>query len=290
MVFEHEIIVPGENLPFQVFTFEGKNGDYLRGKHWHSDLEIFALFSGELEFYIDDRKYILEPGKFIILNSNEVHSIVAQKPNDAVVLQFPVSVLNNYCSEDDYIFFYHEPNNSDDELMKLLEKTNQVCKEKNRGYHLEALALFYSVMYLLVSKYQKFEIAGDQLKRNKNLKKLSTIITYIKEHYAEELTLENVADHFNYSPTYLSKMFRTYAGITFKNYVEDIRLYYAVNEIRAGKASLGEVALKYGFANSRVLARVFEKNFGMLPSDYRKKYTQKDICPSNSISISNHDQ
>lgn len=273
-MLEHEIIHPGEDFPFRIFTFEGQGGDYVRGKHWHSALEVFAVFSGELDFYIDDQKYILRQGSFILLNSNDVHSIVAKNENVAVVLQFPVSVLQSYCSADDYICFDHDPADTDEELMWLMEQTNQVYQEKKRGYRMEALGLFYLILYRLVEKYQKLEVAGDQLKRNKNLNKLSPITSYIKEHYAEELTLENVAEHFNYSPTYLSKMFKTYAGVTFKNYVEDVRLHHAANEICACKASLGEVALKYGFGNSRALARVFEKNFGMLPSTYRKQYEQ----------------
>lgn len=185
-----------------------------------------------------------------------------------------MSVLSNYCSEADYICFVHNPADRDDELMWLMEKTNQVYN-KDRGYHLETLGLFYLILYRLIFKYQKFEIAGDQLKRNKNLNKVSPITTYIKEHYSEELTLENVAEHFNDSPTYLSKMFKTYVGVTFKHYVEDVCLHHAANDIFSCKASLGEVALKYGFSNSRALARVFEKNFGMLPSAYRKKYDQR---------------
>lgn len=78
-MFEHEIIQPDENISFRIFTFEGQAGDYVRGKHWHSDLEIFAVFSGELDFYIDDRRYVLKQGSFMLLNSYDVHFVVAKK-------------------------------------------------------------------------------------------------------------------------------------------------------------------------------------------------------------------
>ena len=41
----HEIIIPNKGLPFKMFIFEGKNGNYVRNKHWHTSIEIFAVFS-----------------------------------------------------------------------------------------------------------------------------------------------------------------------------------------------------------------------------------------------------
>ena len=43
MEFQHELIIPNEGLPFKVFLFEGGNGNYVREKHWHTSIEIFAV-------------------------------------------------------------------------------------------------------------------------------------------------------------------------------------------------------------------------------------------------------
>ena len=59
MPYSHEIIVPNDDIPFKMFIFEGKDGGYMREKHWHRSIEIFALFDGELESRIctaDTRK------------------------------------------------------------------------------------------------------------------------------------------------------------------------------------------------------------------------------------------
>ncbi len=63
-------------------------------------------------------------------------------------------------------------------------------------------------------------------------------------------------------------MFRKYAGITFKSYVQSIRLGYAVKDLDSGRYSITEVALKNGFSGSKALARAFQKKYGMLPSKY----------------------
>src|SRR5699024_11806427 len=81
MGYEHELIIPNEGFPFKLFRFEGKDGHYVREKHWHRSIEIFAVFEGTLTFFINEEKYPLKPGEFILLNSNEIHSVVSPLPN-----------------------------------------------------------------------------------------------------------------------------------------------------------------------------------------------------------------
>ena len=53
MEFQHELIIPDEGLPFKLFLFEGRNGNYVREKHWHTSIEIFTVMEGNLSFYIN---------------------------------------------------------------------------------------------------------------------------------------------------------------------------------------------------------------------------------------------
>ena len=107
MEVTHELIVPNEDLPFKMFLFEGKNGNYFRDKHWHRSVEIFAVFDGNLEFYIDEKKTVLTAGEFVIVNSNEIHSIVAREPNQTVVLQMPLDTFEAYYTDEQFICFTH---------------------------------------------------------------------------------------------------------------------------------------------------------------------------------------
>ena len=57
MEFQHELVIPDEGLPFKFFLFEGSQGNYVREKHWHTSVEIFAVMEGSLTFYLNDEKY-----------------------------------------------------------------------------------------------------------------------------------------------------------------------------------------------------------------------------------------
>ena len=55
--YQHEVIVPDKGFPFKLFLFEGHSGKYIREKHWHRSIEIFAVQEGELDFILDTTHY-----------------------------------------------------------------------------------------------------------------------------------------------------------------------------------------------------------------------------------------
>ena len=268
MNFSHELIVPETGFPFKLFIFEGGGGNYYREKHWHRSIEIFAVCSGELEFHIDNRKWHLTSGNFMIVNSNEVHSVDSPLPNETIVLQIPLKLFEDYFTGEQFIWFFHEPGRRDERFMELIRELYGTYGRKACGYDLKMKSLFYQIMYLLVKDYRLMEVDDASVRKNKNLNKLSAITSYMKENYTGDLSLDEVARVFDYSPNYLSRMFRKYAGLTFKSYVQSIRLGYAVKDLDSGRYSITEVALRNGFSGSRALARAFQKKYGMLPSEY----------------------
>lgn len=265
----HELVVPETGFPFKIFMFEGGGGNYYRGKHWHRSIEIFAVCAGELKFYIDERMQHLTAGDFMIVNSNEVHSIDAPSPNETIVLQIPLKMFEAYYTDERFIWFSHEPGRRDEGFVEMIRELYRVYSGRKCGYDMQAKSIFYRILYYLVKDYRLTEVDDSFLRKNRNLNKLSAITSYIKENYRKDLSLEEVARIFDYSPNYLSRMFRKYAGITFKSYVQNIRLRYAVKDLENGRYSVTDAAMRNGFSGSKALARAFQKQFGMLPSEYR---------------------
>lgn len=268
----HELIVPEAGFPFKLFIFEGRNGNYRREKHWHRSIEIFAVSQGELEFYIDDRLWHLSENEFMIVNSNEIHSVDSPLPNETIVLQIPLKLFEDYFTGEQFIWFTHEPGRRDERFMELLKALYETYCEKKCGYDMKMNSIFYNIMYLLVKDYRLMDLDDDFIRKNKNLNRLSSITSYMKENYADDLSLEEVARIFGYSPNYLSRMFQKYAGITYKSYLQNVRLGYALKDLEKGKYSITETALRCGFSGSKALARAFQKKYGMLPSEYKEMH------------------
>ena len=270
MGFEHELIIPNEGFPFKLFQFEGKDGHYVREKHWHRSIEIFAVFEGTLAFFINEEEYPLGSGEFILLNSNEIHSISSPEANRTIVLQIPMNVLRNVETGEGLILFTHSPKRQDSKIMELIGSMYQELQERGSEYEWKVQSDFFMLVYLLLTKYRKREILPEEIRHYRKLNRLSTITDYIRENYTKELSLEMVADRFGYSPSYLSRMFRKYAQTNYKTYLQNVRIEYGFQELANTDHTIGEIALNNGFPNQKAFTREFKKKYGFLPSEYRR--------------------
>lgn len=271
MEFSHELVMPNDDLPFKMFLFEGKDGNYFREKHWHRSVEIFAVLDGHLEFYINEEDTHLEAGEFIIVNSNEIHSIQAQDANQTVVLQIPLKIFEKYYTDNQFICFTHGERAQDAQMLELIREMYEIYGRKKSGYELKVQSNFYMLIYLMVTKYRKTEVSAEIIRKRKNLSKLSVITNYIKDNYTKEMSLESLATVFGYSPAYLSRMFQKYAGTNYKAYLQSVRVEYAFKELVNTTMSISEIAENNGFADNRAFSKAFRKKYGILPSEYRKK-------------------
>lgn len=101
--------------------------------------------------------------------------------------------------------------------------------------------------------------------------KLGKAKDYIDEHYHHPLTLEEVAEYVGISPCYFSKLFKDRFGMTFIDYVTDVRIARAKKEMADPNKSLKEICFLVGYNDPNYFSRVFKKHTGMSPSEYRKK-------------------
>lgn len=277
MDLKHELVLPNADLPFKMFIFEGKNGHYRVTKHWHDSVEIFIVFEGEIDFYINSSYYGLTGGRFIIVNSNEVHSIDVPEENFTIVLQIPVEEFHKYKKEE-YILFKHTPEGykeQDAEFVRLIRRMYTAYAEKSYGYECEVLSDYYRMLYFLLTRYRETDVDVERLKQSRQMEKLFSITSYIQEHFREDMTLENVASIFGFSPTYLSRIFKRYANVNYKSYVLNVRVEHAYKELLNTDKSINKIAENNGFPDGRSFSKAFAARFGITPDKYRKEMKEK---------------
>lgn len=109
--------------------------------------------------------------------------------------------------------------------------------------------------------------------REKMDKPVSMAVQYIKEHYQEQISLEDVAVAGNVSPNYLSKLFRNEMGIGFLDYMTQIRLKESEKLLEETNLSIKEIAAKVGYLDEKYYSKLFKKATGIKPSEYRRIYS-----------------
>lgn len=97
------------------------------------------------------------------------------------------------------------------------------------------------------------------------------LMHYLTKHYAEsDISVQQLAEYFGYTPNYLSSLFRKQAGITIGQYLTKVRVEKAKKYLRDPRNKLYQIAEMVGYTDSHYFAKIFKKTTGMLPSEYRE--------------------
>lgn len=274
MEVRYELVIPNDDLPFRLFVFEGRDGKYKVTKHWHHSMEIFLVQEGEIDFYINNNHVPLARQDFVLVNSNEVHSIDCPNPNLTIVLQIPGGTFKEYLGEDGYLNFEKKSDIQNIKLVNLVTTMFSIYEKQEYGYRLKVKSHFYELLYLLITEFKTEALDKDTLRQKKQLDKLSDVTQYMRDNYDQDLKLEEVAVRFGFSPTYLSRIFQKYAQVNYRTFLIDLRVKYAVRELVGTEHEIGEIAMNHGFADSRAFSKAFKKRYGCLPSTYRKNMAE----------------
>ncbi|WP_407428054.1 helix-turn-helix transcriptional regulator [Treponema sp.] len=97
-------------------------------------------------------------------------------------------------------------------------------------------------------------------------------ITYIDFHYTDYLSLQNISEKINMNASYLSSQFKKETGITLTAYINRTRINHAVPLLLQSSRSIEDIANTCGFDDMNYFSRVFKKNCGCSPSDFRRQH------------------
>ncbi len=153
----------------------------------------------------------------------------------------------------------------------LHELIQQMLSEWRTQGHLERLhvkTLFYQLIYELLQQMdqQQVSIFGPNL--------TAQLIRYMQEYYAEPLTLDIMAKAFHYSAPYLSKHFRRDTGSSIIDYLIGIRMNKAGTLLRQTGLTLKEIAVCVGYTDVSYFIRMFKKQTGVTPKQFREELLQ----------------
>ncbi|MCQ2187371.1 MAG: AraC family transcriptional regulator [Bacteroidales bacterium] len=97
---------------------------------------------------------------------------------------------------------------------------------------------------------------------------------FISNHYTEDITLEDLAEHVGLTPTSLSRLYRQKTGETISNHVIDTRLGHAVRDLVNTDRNIADICFSCGFNNLSNFNRIFKSRHGMSPKEFRQVYSK----------------
>ncbi len=264
----HEIIEFGSHIPLKIFIH--KLGSVT--KHWHSSLELLMVLEGNIIITVDGNTWKLKDEDVILINSNSIHEIYSETGAVMIAVQIKLSLFNQFQSDlTSIIFDCNSATNPDFKRYANIRFAIASLIQAN-SYHSDGTDyLNYSLSYYLVSQLlENFKSNASETlqKQQKYMERLTRIINYINEHYAENFSLSDLAAMENLSVPYLSQFFDKYMGVKFTQYYNSIKLEHAVSDLISTKDSIETIAMRNGFTESHAFIRTFKKQYQMLPSAF----------------------
>ncbi len=101
---------------------------------------------------------------------------------------------------------------------------------------------------------------------------LQTLLRYIADHPADDLSVEALAERVHLSPRHFARVFREEVGATPAAYVLDARLEHARRALEESQQGLKTIAARTGFGSEESIRRAFHARLGVTPGDYRERF------------------
>lgn len=243
-------------------------GDWFSLRHSHNFSELFYVRSGRGNFIVEDEIYPVKQDDLVIVNPNVEHTevSVSSDPLEYVVLGvegMSFDFGDRSGSRNHEIINYR---NQRDELLFYFNALLRETENKDENY--EAICqnlLEVVVISLMRSSGHPFSVVATQ-RANKIC---SRIKRYIDSNYAEEISLDSLAEKAHLSKYYLVHTFAKYYDMSPINYLNEVRLRASKELLETTDLSISQVAESTGFSSQSYFSQSFRRSCGLTPSDYR---------------------
>ncbi|EUJ29718.1 amino-terminal domain-containing protein [Listeria floridensis FSL S10-1187] len=243
----------------------------------HSTTILFVI-QGHVNLTIGENSYLLSEDDLYIVNRNEFYSLSRETDNILIALQikspFFVQHFSNYYQ---YYFdcFSKKMDTGREKIVASLRHalTLLIINSFNPTENSQLIShnAIFKIM-LLLAKFFKKEQAQNQLDLPED-DRLSRIITFLENHYDENITLGKIAEREFLSPSYLSRYFKARTGLGFLQYLMQIRLKHSLSDLLLTDEAISSISFKNGFSSSKHFTDAFKAYYKETPSQYREKHS-----------------
>lgn len=253
-------------------------------EHFHQDIELLYVLEGTLEVTSGEETVHLEAEDIFVLNANKHHMLTGSENVLFLQLSILYQTVSDVLQSGDVIFWCNSTNDKSEryeELRKILKVLlKHYVEMKGDTANFGHIALCYRVldnlsMYFLVRTSDK-EMLDEQDKFDERIRQINN---YIRVNYSQPISLKELADQLYLSNGYLSRFFKRNYGMSFAEYLTNVRLFHAVDDLLYTSTPITRIAYDNGFASVAVFNKVFKNAYGETPSAFRKKAkSQKDAA------------
>lgn len=236
--------------------------------HWHPNVEILFVTSGEGTCMIGSELCEMRPGNLVIVNSNFPHAI---RSDDEFVKYDCLIVDTEFCTQNglptEKLRF--EPLVTSEKAVALYQ---DIVREiaSDSLFHQAGIRVATLNLMLYLSRNHLDDANQGQIRPSAANENIKLAIGYIKSHIDQKLTLDEIASEVGLSKYYFLREFKNATTMTPVEYINSVRCENAKKLLLKKKYPIHEIAQKCGFTNDSYFSKVFRHHTGLLPSEFVK--------------------
>lgn len=268
---------------YPIYVQEGKLSDYLGYRalvHWHDDIELIYILSGEMQYNINGEIISIRQGNGLFVNARQMHFGFSANKTECIFICIRIHpmllCMNAQCEKDFITPILTNPNiryipflqeiEWHNELLQYMPLINSVKNSKTAQLKINSYLL--QIWSLL---YENTPCTSKNCMTNFDFSALKDMISFIQRNYTEKITLSDIASSANVGQSKCCRLFSKYLGQTPNNYLIDYRLQNCVELLQSTDMSITEISVATGFGSGSYFAETFRKKYGTTPTNYKKK-------------------
>lgn len=287
-------------FPCAFYLFLGSTVRLRVKHHWHEEIEIIYLKSGNFNMSVNMESYDITRECFVFINRGELHSLRSTTHNfeeQAIVFDPQMLRFQSYDSIDEYILQPIIQGNLT--FPRILDCTHPVF---------QSFKLEYERIHDAFCRNQDFRTTGEQIYtndivgqlqikstilsmlailmdhemmchnvklENQRIESIKTVLAYISTHYQEKLYIQDLSSLVNMNEQYFCRFFKKAIGKPPIDYINDYRLTKVIHLLENTEQPITEISLDCGFNNMGNFQRLFKRKTGTTPLQYRKNSQSK---------------
>ena len=233
--------------------------------HWHEATELLYCMEGSGVAVSGARRISLAAGELAFINPNRLHTFYASghcrycylllAPELAAARDLPRTPVQPFISDPD--------------IAAQMDGIIHELQRQEPFYRSEVCARLTRLLVCLHRRYPEAKDDQETEADNRQLEMVKAIISYIRRHFAEPISLDDLCREMSFSRSRICHVFKEVTGQTLVEYIHFVRCNNARTLLASRQYNVSECAERSGFGSVSYFSRIYKKQMGVPPSSHR---------------------
>ena len=242
------------------YIYHQKDDDLNFPVHMHNSFEFIAVLGGGMTITVEDKEYVLSEGDCAVILPNEAHSYRTRNSSRSYLCVFSTDYVSDFYNKTENLSAVNSVfriDNAEGTVNELLNPINM-------------FALKSTLYRILATFYASTEFVRQDNGSHRSF--VHEVLAFIENHYAEDVTMHDIAQKMGYTYSYFSGLFNRIFKTNFSALLNECRVSYASRLLIASDKTISEIASICGYNSLRVFNRNFYKFKNQTPTEFRKNH------------------